>query len=486
MRDWLFLVVACWAVFLVACSNPQPVEERIEFGVEVLSPTDKQVIIESNTPAIDQAQGGEVYRDTLQLDSNHWAKLETPSWPAGLYTLHYGERSWQVYLKPGKTLYAQIDGSDPTKPIEFQGRLKKVANYLQERNDVVERLRQDVRPAYGSKEEAFLAFVDSSRKVLDSMLVQFTTNNTRFDMEFMRRQGLSNYYIIAQWLENYPSYRAYYAAEEDTLLPISEVYKEKREKFSLNDSSAIVVDEYLEYLQDVVYNKVTAFYNSHLDSLQNQRYVYYELGVQTADTLVALPIIKDYLFYRQLSDMIQFDGPSINDSLYRWVNNRMDHPAFTEQLMHELDQWKSLMRGEPAPDFSAITASGDTVRLSDLEGKLVYLDVWATWCGPCKEEIPLIKELQRKFRYLPVEIVSISIDNSRSAWEYALENDGLRGNQWWVENAWQSELAKHYKIGGIPRFILLDQKGKLIDANAPRPSMGGAAFIQKWLRKTEA
>ena len=109
----------------------------------------------------------------------------------------------------------------------------------------------------------------------------------------------------------------------------------------------------------------------------------------------------------------------------------------------------------------------------------MYIDVWATWCGPCKIEIPFLKELEAKFHNRNIEFISISVDDARrsgtmdkayKAWRTMVADKNLTGTQLITGNGWDVEFIKKYKIDGIPRFILIDPKGNIIDPDAPRPS----------------
>jgi thiol-disulfide isomerase/thioredoxin len=118
--------------------------------------------------------------------------------------------------------------------------------------------------------------------------------------------------------------------------------------------------------------------------------------------------------------------------------------------------------------------------LSDLKGKYVYVDVWATWCGPCKAEIPSLKALEKQYHDKNIQFVSLSIDDDRShggSWDKAREDwkamiadKELSGVQLFAPNGWQSPFVMDYKIKGIPRFILIDPNGNIVTPDAPRPS----------------
>ena len=131
-----------------------------------------------------------------------------------------------------------------------------------------------------------------------------------------------------------------------------------------------------------------------------------------------------------------------------------------------------LQKGKPSPKFNYPDVNGNKVSLDDLKGKYVYVDVWATWCGPCKREIPFLKELDTEYKNKDLAIVSLSIDRmeNREKWLKMIREEKLQGIQILADNDWNSEFVTAYNITGIPRFILIDPEGNIYDANAPRPS----------------
>ena len=108
------------------------------------------------------------------------------------------------------------------------------------------------------------------------------------------------------------------------------------------------------------------------------------------------------------------------------------------------------------------------MNLSDFLGNYVYIDVWATWCGPCCQELPKFHELKNQFKDKAIQFVSISIDADEKAWRNKVENDKLDGIQLRVTN--KDSFRTDYKITLIPRFILIDKEGKIIDSKMTRPS----------------
>ena len=133
---------------------------------------------------------------------------------------------------------------------------------------------------------------------------------------------------------------------------------------------------------------------------------------------------------------------------------------------------KLSMKGKPSPSFEYENHKGGKTSLADLKGKWVYIDVWATWCGPCIMEIPYLQELEKKFHGKKIAFVSISVDpaKDKEKWKKFVTNKSLGGIQLFADNNFNSDFIKAYSINSIPRFILLDPNGNIVDADALRPS----------------
>jgi len=141
------------------------------------------------------------------------------------------------------------------------------------------------------------------------------------------------------------------------------------------------------------------------------------------------------------------------------------------QYYKKLQETKQL-NNTVSPSFDYVNYAGGKSKLEDFKGKYVYIDVWATWCGPCRAEIPYLKAVEEKFHDKNIAFVSISIDVQKDfeKWKKFVADKQLGGVQLLADNDWKSEFVTAYKISGIPRFILIDPTGKIVNADAPRPS----------------
>lgn len=187
--------------------------------------------------------------------------------------------------------------------------------------------------------------------------------------------------------------------------------------------------------------------------------------------------IKDELTNFYNSDKA-IDTSIVNSSLNS-IDPMLD--SYRRYINADLAMKRDLPKGAPSPSFVDYeNINGEKTSLADLKGKYVYIDVWATWCGPCKAEIPSLKKIEKEYHGKNIAFVSMSIDDDRShggSWEKANEDwkkmvveKELGGIQIFAPNGWKSEFVQNYKINGIPRFILVDPEGNIVSASAPRPS----------------
>ena len=166
-----------------------------------------------------------------------------------------------------------------------------------------------------------------------------------------------------------------------------------------------------------------------------------------------------------------------NEDFYSYMESNYDeiHPA----LIARKEAMARLAKGKPAPEFHDYeNFAGGTNSLKDFKGKFVYIDIWATWCGPCFAQFPYLKELEKDFEGKNISFVSISTDDDRRSgtWENAHEkwiktvkSQNLSGIQLWAGKD-DARFSQEYQISKIPRFILIDPEGKIVNSDEMRPS----------------
>lgn len=134
-------------------------------------------------------------------------------------------------------------------------------------------------------------------------------------------------------------------------------------------------------------------------------------------------------------------------------------------------QENSAVQGKPAPDFKLENLEGGQTSLSDLKGKVVYLDIWATWCRPCLEEMKKGKKLKEAFvGNNDVVFLYVSIDKEAEKWRSYVKNNNIHGTHLISREGAEEKLLERYDVPYIPRFVLIDKQGNIVQYEAKAPS----------------
>ncbi len=451
MKKFLFILAA---LYLFGCQKEENTSIALHFNLPDFPVED--LILENIEEGI---------LDTVSLKG-----AEHPSWvldkaskpfvlaiqEAGRYKFHY------VYVQPGETLNLKSEaGEEPV--IRIDGMQGPANEYLSEYDRLNKEagLRSDLFALCKLPADSFKLQLTERTQPLAGLIDRIAADA---NLDPALKQALRNRLAAARATAhlNYPNYYRYQHKEE-AILPdnFNEAFKE----VTLDES--LLVFEVGRSFGIQFNNKSLANWEPTPD--ENRFSAQLKQVVKTFEN----PVLQHYFQLRALENQINF-GTGVDGVQAELAAYRADNPGayMLEKLETTLRPWLGLKSGNQAPDFSAMDRNGEMVQLSQLKGKSVYIDVWATWCNPCIAQIPALKELEEELHDQAVAFVSVSIDEekNREKWLAFIEKENLGGTQLLAEGAWKSEVAKAYNILGIPRFLLIDAEGKIVSANAPRPS----------------
>ncbi len=394
-----------------------------------------------------------------KLDESGTGTINVPDTLAPGYAALYGPRSvCSFYLMPGQRQdIIQLPGEE----IKFAGAAEVVNMYLNSS------FWNNLNMAYGESEEKFLK---DWELLPGRFFAHLDSLPLPSDFKNLERKRL--YYVACNLLLGYPLRHARllhlksYSPGEEYYQKISEIMQE--------NSSAKELGEYRQFFRDAVQllgEKEKFGTGKSLDKLRYE--LNYIRGNIRDEELAA------YLTDACMSGYIRYFGTEGVEEFVPFYNEKVKDGERKTAFFQSYNQYSRLEKGKSAPDFSLLDIKGNRLSLSDWLGNYVYIDVWATWCGPCCRELPAFHKLKEQFKDGPIRFVSISIDADEVAWRTKIEKDGWGGIQLHVNKG--DTFREDYKISLIPRFILIDPEGKIIDANMSRPSESGTIKMLSFL-----
>lgn len=456
------IVTSIAVISLLAACGEKAAEGKVDYAVlsgKVSSVDAKgenqKLLLLQNDEVVKEipVQADGTFRDTIrEIGDNHFYYLvENPAVQTPLYLANGTNMELTLNEEVSKTM---VSGSET-----------KQTQYLIERNSFInDRINGADSNLFGQKPQEFKENVKAFFAELDKKLKAYG-----FDEEFVKNQEKWTNYKFIEYLTIFPTYHRYTSGDE-AILP-DDFYAERDGIDYDNAEEFRTIDTY----RDLVRSKFYTIINNPNDAENIKKFIS-EVNALKSDNIRA-DLAKGTL---------QLISPSstVNKEIFDFINKNVTDEKVKEAAKKAYDVATKLTSGSPSPKFSNYeNFNGGTTSLDDFKGKVTYIDIWATWCLPCRGEIPALKELEKKFHGKDVAFVSISIDQNKDEWKEFVKSEDLKGVQLFAENAFESQFIQDYGIRQIPTFIIIDKEGKIINADAPRPSSNEITGLLEGLLK---
>ena len=436
-------VLLAMAVSLAACGNGH--EGNIVLEVDVTDQASKEVVL--------------IYHDqilTVELDSVGHAEFVIDDEDAVYARMcHYPrvDQMMNVYLERGDRASVSFSGKDFKGTFAFEGEMEPAVKYL---NTVVLTALPD--EDYALPFDEYVKKLEKKEteavKLLEASGVSKAGNFEEIEKGRIR-------YSYATQLLMYPLGHRFMV--QDMNYQPDQKYYDVLDSYVIADDLLADLDQYREFIAEAAHvldednRDETAAYPR---AVAQMRFI--------ADRFEAGKT-RDVLLHRLANAYVtRFGIEDIQDmeNIYRTY---VQDPVLVAKYDAAREKWNLASDGKPSPDFKGVDVNGKEYTLADFRGKYVYIDVWATWCGSCRQEIPYLKKLDEDYKDAQIVFLSLSVDQDKAKWEKMVKEQSMSGVQLHIGQ--NSSFQQAYKIEGIPHFILLDREGRIIDKKMSRPSM---------------
>lgn len=415
----------------------------------------KGTIVNATTDTITVRGGDFTEKIALLEDGSFTDTLTLPE--EGYYKLMVNHEYTNLYLSPGKTHEVSLNSKKFDESIKYTGENAAANNYLAQKILLSAKATIHPQSMRSMPEDSLILLANENKQKFLDLL-----NETKgLDTTFIQMEKKAIGFNDRLTRETYALYSAngYYKTEGDA----PSTAKILLQEIDLDDAENYATFADYKQLVSLDFYKETSVLHPEDSSSYTEKAFNYIDEVKSEN-------IKNALL-QQVAYRLR-PGSEHAEELYTSLMKASTDEKFKDALTKKYVIIKNLKKGNPSPTFTYENHAGGETSLESLQGKYVYIDVWATWCGPCLAQLPALKKVEEEYKGKNIQFVSISIDTDKAhlKWEKMVTEKELGGIQLIADNAWNSAFVKNYAISGIPRFILIDPKGNIVSANAPRPS----------------
>ena len=398
------------------------------------------------------------FKLVLTVDKPQYALL---SRPRGNYPL---------FLYPEDSLYLTFDDNDVVQTLNFKGNGADHNNLLSEHNKKysLNNFFKVMRETnIGEFKNHLLSIHQEEHEFLNNAL-----SGTKLRKEFVSYINATIKYQFYMMMFMHKGYYSYANKVPMDSLHVPENYYDFIDEKDFNDDSALInADDYLNALSYYIRHKLGSKKFDTYDQYFEAMYIYSNTNLKNKT--------RDYFIGNIISQKIE-RTQSIDDSVYQDFINICKSSNVRNIVEKIYQKNKSIQElvGSTFPEnilqSKLFTVANNQILFKDLlemcKGNIVFIDIWSLGCGPCMSELPHSKELINKYKNENIKFIFFSVDQTNEMWKKGIEISGIKDGHYKLDKGFDSELLKTLNIKGIPRYLIIDKNGYIINLDSKRPS----------------
>jgi thiol-disulfide isomerase/thioredoxin len=403
--------------------------------------------------------------DTVKLGAEGAFELMIEQHTGNYFSIEHGKQSITLFLLPSDNVAFQLNATNLLDAKELTGNSAGYCQYLIEKQRADRALQLKFQPFQVASipGDKYYALRDSIRNARNEQLKTKSSAGKFIDTFVSTESKSFDYQMGFEIL----SYKTNASKSGIGVFPASmDAYTKG---LDLNNEQL----SYDFYFKSFALNYISAIAAAKYHQGTDKSTVhFYELEMETLCEKISSEKNKSILISEIMPQLMNDCGTTDIRKIVSTLEGCCKDPKLINSIKRVAAQYEYLYPGKPAPDAVFYDATGKTSRISDYRGKVIYIDTWATWCGPCKREIPSLKQLEEEFHGKNVQFISVSTDKDVNAWKNFIAKEQMGGLQLHQSEKFEETISKLYVVNSIPRFIIIDESGNIVNVDAPRPSSG--------------
>lgn len=385
-------------------------------------------------------------------------------------SIQNGDQQTETFIQPGDDLKLTLDGKNFDSTLVYTGKGAEISNLMAKhvlQYSMMVMFGSRLQPYYIKDEAEFIAAAnDEMKKELDFL----EANKKGVPANFVQYWKSWYQYSVYSEMIRYTFMHKMMKERTNSIVM-------KYEDYAIINKIPIAFNDnytnqpgYVSYVSELYSNKYSAMTKDDSTISAEKKNEMREAYVNKEVKANMPPKTKEYYYANNLYGNIKYSPIADVEKKYTSFLSSYKNSSYDSILSKAVATKRKKAKGAPAIEFDFTTMEGQQMKLSDFKGKVVYIDFWASWCGPCMRELPSTKKVKEHFKDKDIVFLNVSIDEDMNAWKKAIEKNNITGVHTCEPGGWKNRVAQLYGVNSVPSYFLIDKNGKFASENTPRPS----------------